>query len=144
MIQKVPAMGNWWLAASSWQHTCSCTLSHGEFFGKISNHPGDSVSIQLRFVTLWLLFWLFAKLKSPLKGKRFQTINDIQENTIGNWWRLGELCEVPRCLLWRGLWCQCPMCNVSCIFFNKWLHFSYYAARCLLGQFRILWALGFN
>ena len=27
-------------------------------------------------------FWLFPKLKSPLKGKRFQTINEIQENTM--------------------------------------------------------------
>ena len=28
-------------------------------------------------------FWLFPKLKSPLKGKRFQTIKEIQENTMG-------------------------------------------------------------
>ena len=28
-------------------------------------------------------FWLFPKLKSPWKGKRFQTINEIQENTTG-------------------------------------------------------------
>ena len=28
-------------------------------------------------------FWLFPKLKSPLKGKRFQTIDEIQENTMG-------------------------------------------------------------
>ena len=28
-------------------------------------------------------FWLFPKLKSPLKGKRFQTINEIQKNTMG-------------------------------------------------------------
>ena len=28
-------------------------------------------------------FWLFPKLKSPLKGKRFQTIDKIQENTKG-------------------------------------------------------------
>ena len=28
-------------------------------------------------------FWLFPKLKSPLKGKRFQTIDKIQENTMG-------------------------------------------------------------
>ena len=27
--------------------------------------------------------WLFPKLKSPLKGNRFQTIDDIQENTMG-------------------------------------------------------------
>ena len=28
-------------------------------------------------------FWLFPKLKSPLKGKGFQTVNEIQENTTG-------------------------------------------------------------
>ena len=28
-------------------------------------------------------FWLFPKLKSPLKGKRVQTISEIQENTTG-------------------------------------------------------------
>ena len=29
-------------------------------------------------------FWLFPKLKSPLKEKRFQTIDDIQENMRGS------------------------------------------------------------
>ena len=28
-------------------------------------------------------FCLFPKLKSPFKGKRFQTVNEIQENTTG-------------------------------------------------------------
>ena len=28
-------------------------------------------------------FWLFPKLKSPLKGKRFHTIDEIQENMMG-------------------------------------------------------------
>ena len=69
-------------------------------------------------------FRLFPKLKSPLKGRRFQTIDEIQENMTGSWWRLGEPCEVPRCLPWRGLKCHCPMDNVSCIFFNKCLSFS--------------------
>ena len=59
-------------------------------------------------------FWLFPKLKSPLKGKRFQTVNEIQENTLGQLMVLGELCEVPRCLLWRH---HCPMYNVSCILY---------------------------
>ena len=27
--------------------------------------------------------WLFTKLKSPLKGKRFQTVNEIQESMTG-------------------------------------------------------------
>ena len=48
-----------------------------------------------------------------------------------SWWRLGEVCEVPRsCLLWRGLRCHGHMYSVSCIFFSKfifhitWLHIS--------------------
>ena len=61
-------------------------------------------------------FWLFPKLKSHLKRKRFQTVN-IQENLTGQLMILRELCEVPRCLLWRGLRCHCPMYNVSCILY---------------------------
>ena len=38
-------------------------------------------------------FWLFLKLKPPLKGKRFQTINEIQENTTGQLMKIG-----------RGIW----------------------------------------
>ena len=34
-----------------------------------------------------------------------------------SWWQLGELCEVPRCLLWRGLRHRCPMYNVSWILY---------------------------
>ena len=71
-------------------------------------------------------FWLLPKLKSPSKGKRSQT-HDERFRKIrwwGSWWQLGELCEVPRCLLWRELRHHCPMCNVSCIFFSKCLYFS--------------------
>ena len=35
-------------------------------------------------------FWLFPKLKSPLKGKRFQTIDEIQENKIGQLVAIGR------------------------------------------------------
>ena len=38
-------------------------------------------------------FWLFPKLESPLKRKRFQTINEIQENTMG------QLMAI-----WRTVW----------------------------------------
>ena len=82
MIQKATATGNWWLEASSWQCAHTCITSCAEFFAK---H-------QITQVTWFLLqpsqdvvprnFWLFPKLKSPLKGKRFQTINEIQENTM--------------------------------------------------------------
>ena len=63
-------------------------------------------------------FWLFPKLKSPLRGKRFQTINEIQENTMRQLMANGRICEIPRCLLWRGLRYHCSMYNVSCIFYH--------------------------
>ena len=35
-------------------------------------------------------FWLFPKLKSPLKGKRFRTTHEIQENTMGQLMAIGR------------------------------------------------------
>ena len=61
MIWKAAAMGNWLLAASPQQCACSCITSHAEIFGKTSNHPGDSASLQPRFGALWL--WVFPKTK---------------------------------------------------------------------------------
>ena len=55
VLQKAATMGNWWLAASSQRRARSCIMCHSEFFGKTSNHPGDSVPPQPRFGTLWLL-----------------------------------------------------------------------------------------
>ena len=52
----------------------------------------------------------------------------------GSWWWLGKLCEVPRCYF-EGDWCVIVLCTmflVSCISFNKCLHFSYYMAGYLL------------
>ena len=52
-------------------------------------------------------FWLFPKLKSPFKGKRFQTISEIQENTTG------QLMAIPtkdfaECFeQWKGCWENC-------------------------------------
>ena len=61
-------------------------------------------------------FWLFPKLKSPLKRKRFQTIDEIEENTREQLMAIGrsvwgpKVCEVP---LWRGLRHHYPVYNVS-------------------------------
>ena len=63
MIQKAVTRSNWQLAASLQQHACSCITSHVEFFGKTWNHPGDSVPLQPRFGTLWLL--AFPQTKIP-------------------------------------------------------------------------------
>ena len=111
MIPKAAAMDNWWLAASSRQLAHSCITFCAEFWG---DHQITQVTQPPYSPDLVLChFWLFPKLKSPLKGKRFQTIDEIQENMTGQ--RLRELCEVPRCLPGRGLRCHCPMYNASCI-----------------------------
>ena len=145
MIQEAAAMGNWWWAASSWQHVCSCTMSHAEIFGKTSNHPGWLSPLEPRFGARLHL----SKLKPPLKGKRFQTVDEIQENTTGQLmaistkdfaecfeqWKICWKCvRFPGSLPWRGLRCHCSVYNVPCIFFNKCLYFSYYMMGRFLGR----------
>ena len=126
IIQKAAAMGNWWLAASSGQHACSCITSHAECFGK--KHQITQVTQHLLQPDLVAHdFWFFPKLKSPLKGKGFQTVNEIQVNTAGQLMAIEKPCEVPRCLLWRGLRHCCTMYNVSSsinvsIVHVTWLH----------------------
>ena len=83
-------------------------------------------------------FWLFPKLKSPLKGKRFQTVDEMQENKTGQLMVIERTVWGPKGLLGRGLRRHCPMYKVSCIFFNKCLYFSYYMARYLMDRLHIL------
>ena len=100
MTQKAAAMGNWWLAASSQQHTHSSITSHEDFFGETSNHPGDSALYISDLVPRD--FWLFPKLTSPLKGKRFQTVDEIQENMTGQLMVIGRTMWGPKMPLKRN------------------------------------------
>ena len=136
MIQKATAMGNWRLVASSQQHACSCIMSCAEFFAK---H-------QITQVTWFLLqpsqdvvprnFWLFPKLKSPLKGKRFQTIEEIQESITGQLMATGRTVWGPKVPVLKGT--EASLSYVQCFLFlyllNKCLYFSYYMAGFLLDR----------
>ena len=111
MIQKAAAIGNWWLAASSWQHACSCITSYAEVLAK---HQITQVTqLTYRPDLVPCDFWLFTKLKSPLKGKRFQTIDEIQENTTGQLRANGRTVWGPKVLTLKGTEAS-----------NKWLYFS--------------------
>ena len=105
-------MRNWWLAASSWQCASSGIMSCAEILDKKSprlHSPPALVPCNL---------WLFPKLKTPLKGKRFQTVDKIQKSMTGQLMVSGRtVCEVPRCLLSKWLSHHCPMDNVSCILY---------------------------
>ena len=133
MIQKAAAVGNWWLAASSWQHAHSCITSHAELFGKTSNHPGDLDPYSPDLAPCD--FWLFSKLKSPLKGKRFQTVSEIQENTTGQLMEIGRTVWGPKVpTLKRTEMSLSYVQYFFYIFCNKCLYFSYYMAGCLLDR----------
>ena len=131
-IQKDTARGNWWLAASPWQHSHSCITSHTEFFGKTSNHPGDSDPLEPRFGDLWLLTF-------PKTGIIFemQEILDPQWDSEkydraadGDW----EKCVRSQGAYFEGDWgaiVLCTMFLVSCLFFSKCLC---YVARYLLDR----------
>ena len=70
-------------------------------------------------------FWLFPKPKSPLKEKRFQTVDEIQENMMGQLtaigrtvWSQGAYFEGD-----QGVTVLCTMFFISRIFFNRCLYF---------------------
>ena len=94
MIQKAAAVGNWWLAASSRQCAHPCITSHAKIFGETLNHPDDSAPYSPDLVPCD--FWLFPKGQSPLKGKRFQTVSDIQEITSGQLMVIGRIVWSPK------------------------------------------------
>ena len=117
MIQKDAAMGNWWLAASSWQRTTQASHHVQRFLVK---HQITQVTPLLYNPDLVPCnFWLFLKLKSPLKGKRFQTIDGIWENMMGQLMVLGRTVWSPQMPTLKGT--EASLSVVSCGFFNKHL-----------------------
>ena len=78
MTQEATAMGNWWLAASSWQSARLCIRSPEQFFCETSNHSGDPAPLQPRFGALQLL--AFPKTKITVE----------REEISYYWWDSGK------------------------------------------------------
>ena len=68
-------------------------------------------------------FWLSPKPKSPLKGKRFQIIDESQENTMGQLMAIGRTMWGPKVPTLKETEVSLSSYEVSCIFFNKCLYF---------------------
>ena len=122
-------MGNWWLAPSLWQQIAraSCLVQSFLAKHKITQVTQPPYSPDL----LPCHFWLFPKLKSPLKGKRFLDhqwdSRKYDRAANGNW----ENCVRSQGAYFEGDWDGIVLCTVfliSCIFFNKCLYFPYYMA----------------
>ena len=124
MIQKATAMGNWRLAASSQQCSHSCITSCTEFFDET---PTTQVT------TLRLLPFPKTKItfeREEISDYRLDSgkYDRVAESDWENWLR-------SQGTYFEGDWgINCPMYNVSCIFFNKCLHFSYYMVGYLLDR----------
>ena len=88
MIQKAAAVGNCWLVASYNNPPIHASRLMQTFLMKhqITQVTQPSYSPDLAVCD----FWLFQKLKSPLKGKRFQTISEMQENTMEQLMEIGR------------------------------------------------------
>ena len=78
-------------------------------------------------------FWLFLKLKSPLKGKRFQTITEVQENTTGQLMVIGRTMWGPEVPTLKGtkaslsyvqwfLYHVSFSINASIFILHSWIH----------------------
>ena len=72
-------------ASGDWQLHCNNAPAHVsqpvQLFCETSHHPGVAAPYNPDLVPCDFCF--FPKLKSPLKGRRFQTIIELQENTMG-------------------------------------------------------------
>ena len=106
-------MGNWCLAASSQQRACSCITSCAEVLRK---HQITQVT-QLPYIADLAPcgFWLFPKLKSILKGKRFQTVDEIQENVMGQPMVTGRSMWGPKVSTLNGT--EASLSYVQCFFY---------------------------
>ena len=114
MIQKATAKGNWWLAASS-QRARSWVTSCAVFWLNIKSPRW----LRPPTAQIWCPVTSgFSQNYNPLwKRRDFRPLMTVRKIWQGSWGQLGELCEVPRCLLWRELRRHCPMNNVSCILY---------------------------
>ena len=138
MIQKATAMGNWWLAASSWQCAFLCIVHCAECFGKTSNHPGDSAPLQPRSGALRLLD--FPKVEITFEKEEISDCwwvsGKYDREADGDW----ENYVRSQGAYFKGDWGIIVLCTtfpVSCVFFNTCLYFSLYTAGYFLDRPRL-------
>ena len=101
-------------------------------------------------------FWLFPKLKSPLKGKRFQTqtVSELQENVTGQLMAIGRTVWRPKVPTLKGteaglsdvqyfLYFVSSSINVS-IFHITWLNPFWTDLKFISGRFSVKRKLSIN
>ena len=109
MIQQVAAVDTWWLAALYCNMPTYASHLMQNFLAK---HQISQVTQPLYSPDLVPYgFWLFPKLKSPLKVKRFQAVDEIQENTKARLIVTGRTVR-PQGVCFEGDWGFIGLCTV--------------------------------
>ena len=103
MIQKAPAMGSQWVAAAPQQRAHLHITSSVDFW---QNAKSPRWLSPLTAQIWWHALLDFPQTKITFEREEISDWMRFRKIQQGNWWRLGELCEVPRCLLGRGLRCH--------------------------------------
>ena len=124
MIQKTRAVGNWWSAASSQQHTCSCITSCADFWQNIKSPRWLSPHT----AQIWCPVTSgFPKTKLPFEREDISDCGwdsgEYDGEADGGW----ENCVRSQGAYFEGDWGVIFLCTVflvSCIFFSKCLCFS--------------------
>ena len=109
------ATGDWQLHYDNAPTHASCLLQSFLVKGQIAQVTQPHYSLDL---APWD-FWLFPKLKSPLKRKIFHTIYKIKENMLGQLMDTERIVWDPKVPALKGLRHHCPMYSVS---YSLYLH----------------------
>ena len=123
MIRKAAAMGNWWLAASSQHHACSCIMSRAEFLAK---HQITQVTLLPYSPDLVPCDLAFPKTKIAFERK------DISDHWWNSRYDRAANGDWENCVRSQGAYFDrdwsiivlCTMFFVSCTFFSKCLYFA--------------------
>ena len=123
MIQKATSMDNGWLAASSQQCAYSCSKSHAAFLSKYQIIQ-VSPDLQPRFGALWLL--AFPKTKINFEREEISDCRwDSRKHNRAAKAIERTVCG-PKVPTLKGTETSLSYYNITFIFFNKYLYFSYY------------------
>ena len=142
MIQKATAVGNQWLAGSSWQRVCSCSMSFMQSF--FAKHQITQVTQPCYSPDLVPCGFSLPKTKITFEKEEISDhwwdSEKYSKAANGDW----ETCVRSQDACFEGDWgitVLCTMLLVSCIFFNECLYFSCYVTGYILDSPCNIWQM---
>ena len=138
MIQRPQlwGSGDWQLHHNNMPAHASCIMSHAVFWPNIKSPRWLSLPTGL----VPCDFWFFPKLKSPLKGKRFQTVDEVPEKMTGQLMAIVRTLWGPKVPTLKGTEASLSYVQYFLYLFllHKCFYFSYYMAEYILHRLYLI------